>query len=377
MRVAPLGNKQVFRGDAARVAYRKRIGLDGIANGAPDLDDGETPFQQRIRLVRKKFANPVRAGPFGVVVVNPVHRLAYMPAVPRFLIAGTQRVVEDMDPRGAGPLLHERFRFRIVYGLQFALIEEVRHRRGMIDELETVGFQAKIAQASIAHDDLVTRNGPRTASAHVACPHRLVHDLFACIDRVGHDRLDGGARFACLVHRIRSEDAPLAQRPFFLQMRKTPIFVGAPTGGRNESQAPPGGTAPNVVECTLAFCRQTAAKENARLYRNERIREFPRRRSGTARSPFAVIAKMPRTRCLVRVADGFRGRRGPAERPGRPPPCRSPNGRKRCPPPGANRPPDGPRRAIQALPSRNLPPSRVRGKTSGAVDRQGCSGFRL
>jgi len=99
-------DKILFR-QTARIDNAERMGFDRIADCPPDLNDGETPRQQILRLVGQQVAHPVGARPFGIIVVDACDRFAHCFFISRVFIAGAQRMIEYVDAFGAGARFHE------------------------------------------------------------------------------------------------------------------------------------------------------------------------------------------------------------------------------------------------------------------------------
>jgi hypothetical protein len=97
VRVAALGDQEIVGLDAVRVGDGERVGLDRLVDRPPDLNNREAFLQQLFAFVWEQFTNPVRSRPIGVIVVRREHGLAQQPGLALGLVAGAQRVVEDMD----------------------------------------------------------------------------------------------------------------------------------------------------------------------------------------------------------------------------------------------------------------------------------------
>src|ERR1700724_3728731 len=122
--IAPLGNHEVGELHAARVADRERERFDRMPERPPHLHDGEAALEQLLGLVRQEVAHALRAGPFGIVVVRALHRLADLVRLAIGLVGGAQGVVEHHDALRPGLRLYQGFHLRIVDPLDLVRIEE-------------------------------------------------------------------------------------------------------------------------------------------------------------------------------------------------------------------------------------------------------------
>src|SRR5262249_44568366 len=136
---------------------------------------------------------PLRPGPFGIVVVGALHRLADFVQFAIGVVRGAQRVVEHDDALGTGLRLYQGFHLRVIDALDLVRIEEVAHRGFLTPEAEAVALETEAAgvRPAVAEGDAVrVRRAAaldlgRAGSAAVG-PRRLA-GILEVIDR----RLDG------------------------------------------------------------------------------------------------------------------------------------------------------------------------------------------
>ena len=136
VRVAAFGHHQVARRDAARIGQCQRIRFEHRLDRPPHLDDREAPRQQGRRLVRQPVAHPLRARPFGVVVVRRADHFTQAQALAFGLVAGTHGVVEHHHAHGARVLLHQIDDLGVVAGLDLLGIKKIGDRRVVRDQFE-------------------------------------------------------------------------------------------------------------------------------------------------------------------------------------------------------------------------------------------------
>src|SRR6185312_4042826 len=204
--IAPLGDDEILRGHAARIAQRQREAFDWMANRPPHLNDGEAALQQALGLLPQEIAHALRPRPFGVVVVNAADDLAQLALFAHRIIGGAQRVVEDDDARRAGLRLDQRFHLRIVDAANLLLIEEVAHRRIVPAEPKAVGIEREAIgeRASIVHDDAARIGRAAGADIRRARSARIGEGLLTRIAQIIDlrlDRLGRDIRLRYLVHR--------------------------------------------------------------------------------------------------------------------------------------------------------------------------------
>src|SRR5262249_30228189 len=153
--IAPLRNHQIVLGEGARIASRKREGLDWMADRSPHLNDGEPARQQLVGPVGEKVAQALWTRPFGVIVMNPADDLADPARLAELLIGRTQRVVEHDHLRGSGLRLHQCLHLRVIDPSYFTLVEEIAHRGLVTHEPKSVALERKVAMAPVMNDHLM------------------------------------------------------------------------------------------------------------------------------------------------------------------------------------------------------------------------------
>src|SRR5206468_12806400 len=136
--IAEIGRNEVLGADGAGVAHRERALLDRTADRLPDVDDGESMPEQPLGLVAEQVPDALWTGALGVVVVGVAHGVlhAAFPLLdPR---RGAEVVVEGDDARCAGQVPHQRLELAVVDRLHGLLVPEVRDRRPVAHQRESL-----------------------------------------------------------------------------------------------------------------------------------------------------------------------------------------------------------------------------------------------
>jgi len=90
----------------------------------PHLDDREAAAELLVGLLRQKGAHPLRARPFGVVVMDAADDLTDLAGLAQFVVGSAQGVVEHLDAGSAGLRLHQRLHFRVIDPAHFILVKK-------------------------------------------------------------------------------------------------------------------------------------------------------------------------------------------------------------------------------------------------------------
>ena len=196
----------------------------------PYLHDGETALEQRIGLIGEKIAHPLRAGPFGVVVVHARHDFADLEPLARHIVPAAQRMVEHDDARSAAFGFHQLFHFRIVDASNFLLVEEVGDFGVVTNEAKALAVELQVPgeRAAIVDDDQ-PRVDRAAADVERARATRLGKNLHTVVDQIIQRRVDRrngfrrGVPFEDLIHcqllRTRCVDNALPQHKRAAELR--------------------------------------------------------------------------------------------------------------------------------------------------------------
>ena len=164
-----------------------------MADRPPHLHDGEAPLQQFLGFVRQQVAHPLRAGPFGIVVVHAAHHLADFARLARFVVGRAQRVIEHDHARGAALGLHQRLHLGVVDAPDLVLVEEIGDLGVVTDETEALAIERKRLRMQARIADGHAMGIDRAAAAYVGRARRsgLGKYLVAVIQDVVDRGLDG------------------------------------------------------------------------------------------------------------------------------------------------------------------------------------------
>jgi hypothetical protein len=153
-------------------------------------------LEQLLGLVGKKVAHPLRAGPFGVVVMGTVHRLADFLGLLVGLVSGAQRVVEHHDAARAALPLHQFDHLRVIDPLDLLGVEEVFHPGRVIDEAEAVHLQVEFLhlRTGVVHRHVVWIDGALALDLGRTWAAAVGEDLGAVVGDVVYSGFDGARR---------------------------------------------------------------------------------------------------------------------------------------------------------------------------------------
>ena len=172
------------------------MSLDRIADRPPHLDDGKAALEQFLGLVRQDVAQSLRAGPLGVVVMRPLHRLPDFALLAYGVVGGAQRVIEHHDAVGAALGFDQLDYFRVIDPLDLVDVHEVLHLCFVPRVVEAVHVEIELAEvrAGVVHHHLVRIGRAAVLQLRGAGAADVVEDLGAVVDDVVDRRLDGQRR---------------------------------------------------------------------------------------------------------------------------------------------------------------------------------------